>query len=339
MSWKSLAWNALSQAQKSIDTVLSNANAQGGDGYTELDPFSNDLSGFVGTTLYTSSPLPPKEPPSQTDSGDSALPSDQSDTEECSLNNGECIDGESDTNQGLSNSSQVTDSTEFKEVDLFSVPSREDDSLLDTTDQLTRNSQLIENGSHVEYASPVITESTLPVADNNTDTPGILENEDKSISLQSEQTEDSSLPMSELQEMLRVREAKLLELHESYAQLHDKYELIRENARAEVDQLIAEKDEQVSSCVRLCLFTIYLNDIIKIQKLFHEGEQLSKKEIQLNKHIKKQKNNIKDLEYKNKVATGRLSEIEKVNSNLKDEKTDLETLYKKEQETNKYVNL
>ena len=262
MSWKSLAWNALSHAQKSIDTVLSNANSQVGDGYTDLDPFSNDLSGFVGATLYTS-PLPPKEP-SQTESDESPLPSDQSDTEECSLNNGECIDGESDTNQGLSDSNQTSDSTEFKEVDLFSVPSREDDSLLDTADQLTMDSQLILNGSvEQEYTAPVLTESTLlplqaiSVADNDIETPGIINNEDKSISPEtsslqsSEQTESQSL--TELQEMLRVREAKLFELHESYALLHDRYELLRENARAEVGQLIAEKDEKVSSCLEYTL--------------------------------------------------------------------------------------
>ena len=73
--------------------------------------------------------------------------------------------------------------------------------------------------------------------------------------------------------------------------------------------------------------------------MFHEGEQLSKKEVQQNKHIKKLKNNIKDLEYKNKVATSRLSDMEKNNSSLRDEKSSLETFYKREQETNKCVYL
>ena len=256
MSWKSLAWNALSQAQKSIDTVLSNANTQGGDGYTDLDPFSNDLSGFVGTTLYTSPlPLPPQEQPAQPESEDSPSPSDQSDTDECSLDNGECIDGESYTNQELSDSNQASDSTEYKEVDLFSVSSREDNPHLDTTDQPTGDSQLIQNGSlERENVSPVPIEIQAPTIhdDESIEKPGIREDDTKTVPpppISPQSSECHSLP--ELQEMLNVREAKLFELHESYALLHDKYELLRENARAEVDQLIAEKDENVSPCVAL----------------------------------------------------------------------------------------
>ncbi|KAI6646633.1 TATA element modulatory factor [Oopsacas minuta] len=315
MSWKSIAWGAISQAQKSIDTVLSNANMPDEGGYNDLDAFS-DISGYVGSTLYTSTPVPPKEPQIQEDSDPSPLPSDHSDTEICSLSNEDNISN--DMNQELSDSNQMSQSTEFKQVDLFSVPSQEA-SLINTPEPLA-NHQLddVDNSKELQdNPDPVEVENAL-----DSDIPRITVDNQHSmlttdnVLVQSNEAEEPSHSLTQLREMLKVREAKLFELHESYAQLHDKYELIKENARAEVDQLLAEKDE-------------------KIQLLFQEGEKLSKQEMQQNKHIRKQRNNIKDLEYKNKVSAGRLSDIEKVNATLKEDKTSLEISVKKEQEVNK----
>ena len=246
MSWKSIAWGALSQAQKSIDTVLSNANMPQ-EGYNDLDTFS-DISGYVGSTVYSTS-VPPKEAAIKEDSDDSPLPSDHSDTEVCSQSNEENCS--SDTNQEVTDTNQMSESTEFKEVDLFSVPSRKD-SLLDTTE----NTDLqVVNGNGTQH------QDTLE-AESSDDTPGIPADNHLSLTHtedasplppteQSDLTEQSSYSLSELREMLKIRETKLFELHESYAQLHDKYELIKENARAEVDQLLAEKEEKVS--LLMCL--------------------------------------------------------------------------------------
>eukprot|EP00800_Vazella_pourtalesii_P002989 TRINITY_DN12932_c0_g2_i1.p1 TRINITY_DN12932_c0_g2~~TRINITY_DN12932_c0_g2_i1.p1 ORF type:complete len:771 (+),score=247.50 TRINITY_DN12932_c0_g2_i1:138-2450(+) len=316
MSWKSIAWGALSQAQKSIDTVLSNANMPQ-EGYNDLDAFS-DISGYVGSSIY-STPVPQKEATIKEDSDNSPLPSDHSDTEVCSQSNEKNCS--SDTNQEVTNINQMSESTEFKEVDLFSVPSR-GDSLLYVTENTDLN-VVHENGKEQHQDAP----ETVSVVESSGDTPGITADNQHSLTHrehtspsppieQSDLSEQSSYSLSELREMLKVREVKLFELHESYAQLHDKYELIKENARAEVDQLLAEKEE-------------------KIERLFKEGEKLSNQELQQNKFIKKQKNTIKDLEYKNKVSATRLSDMERANATLKEEKTSLEVSLKKEQETNR----
>ena len=257
MSWKSIAWGALSQAQKSIDTVLSNANMPQ-EGYNDLDAFS-DISGYVGSSIY-STPVPQKEATIKEDSDNSPLPSDHSDTEVCSQNNEKNCS--SDTNQEVTNINQMSESTEFKEVDLFSVPSR-GDSLLYVTENTDLN-VVHENGKEQHQDAP----ETVSVVESSDDTPGIPADNQHSLTHtehelfggaersshtsssppieQSDLSEQSSYSLSELREMLKVREVKLFELHESYAQLHDKYELIKENARAEVDQLLAEKEEKVS---------------------------------------------------------------------------------------------
>ena len=245
MSWKSIAWGALSQAQKSIDTVLSNANMPQ-EGYNDLDTFS-DISGYVGATVY-STPVPPKEATIKEDSDNSSLPSDHSDTEVCSQSNEENCS--SDTNQEVTDTNQMSESTEFREVDLFSVPSRED-SLLNTTES-TDLEAVNENG----IGERQDTLEAVSVVEGSGDTPGIPTDNQLSMThtehtsplppIEQSGLTEQSYSLSELREMLKVREAKLFELHESYAQLHDKYELIKENARAEVDQLLAEKEEKVS---------------------------------------------------------------------------------------------
>ena len=255
MSWKSIAWNAISQAQKSFDTVLSSANTDGQVGYNELDPFSSDLSGFVGTNVYTSPILPTEKTPSLPDSDPLPETSDCSDTESSNQKLDESIEGEdSATDGGLED---MPESTEFREVDLFSVPSRNEESLLDVSTEPysnpraeTSNEGNVSNDESCNSEKPGINTEIENAEELPESAPNDDEHNSSQIPTENGTIEhENALPSSvtELQEMLRVRESKLFELHETYALLHDKYEVLRENAKSEVEQLLAEKDDQVHS--------------------------------------------------------------------------------------------